>query len=275
VAVALAVAALGACTAGGTATGTASDGKTMPVGGSTAPPLPPGKYQTLPQPCSAVSLDALRKLVPGAKDYAGTEALTYDTDRRVGCGWQGTTADGATRSLSVDFERVVSYDPGVSDEVQAESEFDQRAAAASIPPPVSGTPTATATTPAATTPTPTSTGTAGAAGTAAGTTPTGNASGPPAAGGSGAMGADTSAGDPALAPRRLTGIGNEAFVNDVLKTPATGPRRVVTLVFRTANVVVSVTYSGAEPRGAQPAPSADLQKGAEQVATQLEHKVER
>jgi hypothetical protein len=39
--------------------------------------------------------------------------------------------------------------------------------------------------------------------------------------------------------------------------------------------VVSVTYSAVEPAGAQTPTSADLQNGAQQVATQLEHRVKR
>lgn len=285
----LAVAALGGCTAGGTGGSTASDAKSAAAGGSAAPTAPPGKYQTLPQPCTALDLDLLRKLVPGAEDYAGAESLTYDTDRRVGCSWHGTTDQRVGSSLSIDIERVMSYDPAISDEAQAELDFDQRATAASISlvpvtatstpttpsTPNSGTPSAGATGSAAppagagtATPPGAPVGTSGGSGT--GTGAGGGTGGASAGGGSNAT--DT---DPSLAPRLLTGVGDRAFIDDALKTPAAGPRRTVTVVFRTANVVASVTYTVSEPRGAQPAQSADMQKSAKQAAQQLEHRVER
>ncbi|MFG1808641.1 hypothetical protein [Streptomyces sp. NPDC049040] len=243
--VALAVGALGACTGGG-ADGSANDGKSAQLPGSeTVSPAPPGKYKTLPQPCAAVDLDTLKALVPGAVDYAGTEAVTYDTDRLVGCGWQAKTPDGSSRSLRIDMERVVSYDPAVSDEVEAKSDFDDQAVAASIPPlPLPGT------SPTTTPPTSPTTGTGGT---------------PPA-------GPEDGSAD--LSPRRLTNVGNAAFINDVASTPKGSHRRDVTLVFRTANVVVRVRYAQSSPTDATPPQSADLQGGAEKVADQLEHKVE-
>lgn len=240
-AAALAVAALGACSASGSAAGSASDGKSVPIGGSssTVSPAPPGKYQTLPAPCTAVDPEVLKRLVPAAGDFAGVESLTYDTDRRVGCSWTGRTAAGTSDTLSIDMERVVSYDPAVSAEVQAALDFEQQAATAAIP--------QATTTPGTTTP-PTSTATGG-------------------------TGADGSS--PDLAPRRLTDVGNTAFINDVPKGHPTASHRVVTVVFRTANVLVTVTYTqSSAPGGVQPQ-SADLQKAAQQVADELERKVER
>jgi hypothetical protein len=258
--------ALSACTAVGNGSGTASDAKSVAAGDSTPSPLPPGKYQTLPQPCAAVDLDELKHLVPGAKDYAGAESLTYDTNRRVGCAWRSAAENGGSHSLNIDLERVVSYDPGVSDEVQAEQDFEQRAQAASISlTPLSGSPADGVT--------PTGTGTDAAGGKGAdaskGTTGTDGSTDTTGTGSGG------SANGPDLAPRRLTDIGNVAFINDVLKTPASGPRRTVTVVFRTANVVVSVTYAASEPAGATAPKSLDLQKDAQQVAGQLEHKIEK
>jgi hypothetical protein len=287
-AVALAIGTLGACSAHGSGTASAQDGKRVPAGGSTVSPQPPGKYQTLPQPCAAVDQDSLQQLVPGAADYAGTEALTYDTDRRVGCSWRGRASDGTTRSLSVDLVRVVSYDPRVSDEVQAEMDFDQQATAAQIPLSPTDTPSDQAGAGA---------GTAGAGGSAAGGGTTkgtsaggspgsgsaggqaggdsagggssgGSASGSPGGGGS----TDAANGSPDLAPRALTDVGNGAFLNDVAKGRS---RRDVTVVFRTANVLVTVVYSETVPKGAPQPQSADLQQGAQDVATQLEHKVGR
>ncbi|WUH91614.1 hypothetical protein OG900_16865 [Streptomyces sp. NBC_00433] len=241
----LAVGALGvlsACTGGG-AGGAANDSKSvqLPYGG-TVSPAPPGKYKTLPQPCAAVDLDTLKALVPGALDYSGRESLTYDTDRRVGCGWQASTPDGRSRALTIDLERVVSYDPAVSDEVEARTDFDDMAMAASIPPAPGTTPT-TPTTP---------------------TTDPGSTS-PAGSGGS----------SPDLSPRRLADVGNAAYINDKPSTSKGLARRDVTLVFCTANVVVSIRYAQSSPADVLPPQSLDLQRGAEKVAGQLEKKVER
>lgn len=92
---------------------------------------PPGKYRVLPEPCGAVSASTLKSLVPDASDYAGEAELTYDTDRRVGCGWTGKTDEG-NRYLHVDFLRVVSYDTAVSDETQATTDYDEKMTAAGI-----------------------------------------------------------------------------------------------------------------------------------------------
>ncbi|WP_333769125.1 hypothetical protein [Streptomyces sp. IBSBF 2435] len=248
-ALAVAVGALGACTGGGT-DNASSDSKSARLNAGTVSPAPPGKYRTLPQPCIAVDLDTLKALVPGGLDYSGTESLTYDTDRRVGCSWRATTPDGSSRSLAIDLERVVSYDPAVSDEVEAKSDFDDQAATASIPPlPLPGSTTTTSP------PTTQTSGTTGTSGTGAPTGPAGNS-------------AD-------LAPRRLTDVGNAAFINDVPATKKGGvARRDVTLVFRTANVVVNIRYTQSSPADAAPPQSADLQGGAQKVAEQLERRVE-
>jgi hypothetical protein len=263
---ALALLSLGACTAGGSHAGPAADNKSVSVDGVTSSPLPPGKYRTLPQPCVSVDLSTLKKLVPDATDYEGTESLTYDTDRRVGCSWKAAGSDGTSRKLSVDVERVVSYDPGISDEVQAQFDFDQKSAAAAIP----GRPAGTATTTPPQTPSGTPTGNGTATGTAA-----------PTGGSTTGTGSDANGNAADYAPRQLSDVGDAAFINDVLTPPAhpatsaTGPRRDVTLVFRTANVVVSITYAQSAPRGGNDPQSADLQKGAQQVADQLERKIER
>jgi hypothetical protein len=231
--VALAVATLAACTGGGSGSDAAEDSKAAALAGNpSVSPAPPGKYQTLPQPCGTVGLGTLKKLVPGLEDYAGTESLTYDTDRRVGCGWTSRASDGTGTSLRVDLERVVSYDPQVSDEVQATTEFEKEQSEASIP---------------------------------ASPSHTGPATTEPAGG---------SPGDSAdVAPRQLTNVGNTAFINDQVHTVPVGHRRDVSLVFRTANVLVSVSYSQSSgPHDPSPS-SVDLQEGAQQVAGQLEKKV--
>lgn len=263
--VALAVATLGACTGSGSSSGTVSQDNSAALGGTTVSPAPPGKYKTLPQPCGTVDLDSLKQMVPGAASYNGKESLTYDTDRRVGCSWRGRTSDGTTRALTVDLERVVSYDPAISDEVQAESDFDQQATTASITmSPASGTPTTAP-------PSPSGPGTDSVTDTSSGT-PTGTPGAGTSPGATTGSGADGSSQD--LAPRPLTDLGNTAFLNDVLKHPASGPRRDVTVVFRTANVLVSIVYTETVPRGAEPPQSFVLQKAAQDVASQLEHGVE-
>jgi hypothetical protein len=269
-ALAVAVGALGtlaACTGGGSGD-SGNDAKSSQGDGVTLSPAPPGKYKTLPQPCIAVDLDTLKALVPGAADYAGTEALTYDTDRRVGCTWQAKGTDGSTRKLTIDMERVVSYDPQVSDEVEAGVNYDNAAAAASIPPlPLPGsTPTTTAPPGQDAPGSADSAGTSGASGATAGGTAT------PTSGDAGDDG--KSGGTTDLAPRRLTDVGNAAFIYDTLSNGKGKPRCDVTLVFRTANVVVTVHYDQASPSATVQPDRADLQEDTEKVARQLEHKVE-
>ncbi|WP_328467740.1 hypothetical protein [Streptomyces sp. NBC_00448] len=283
---AVAVATLGACTSSGSSDGADGDGKTGPVTGGSVSSAPPGKYRTLPQPCTSVDTDSLKKLVPGLQDYSGAESLTYDTDRLVGCSWKVKAADGTSRLLSLSLVRVVSYDPSVSDEAQASSDFDKRAQAASIPStPPGGSPSTTSpTTPTTSSSTGTansgSNGSAGTSGSSATSGAGGNSSsgsGAPSSTGSSddAIGAnDANTGSPDLAPRLLSGVGNAAFINDVAKKPGKGASRTVTLVFRTANVLATVTYTQSSPTDAQPPKSADLQKGAEKVASDLQHKVE-
>jgi hypothetical protein len=256
--VAVALATLGACSTGGTSADSTTDQKAAQLAGggstSTVSPAPPGKYQTLPSPCTAVGVDLLKQLVPAVPNVAGSEALTYDTSRRVGCSWRGTTAAGTSDTLRIDLERVVSYDPAVSDEEQAEQNFVQKAADASIPPLPTSTGTPTTTPPS-------------------GGTGSGTGGGSSAGAGNGDGGGSSADGSPDLLPRHLTDVGNAAFINDVLKPHSQPPRRDVTLVFRTANVLVTVTYAQSSPRGGTPPASADLQKGAQQVADQIERKV--
>jgi hypothetical protein len=272
------LAALTACSGTGSSDGRNTDGAAAPSDGAVVSPAPPGKYRTLPQPCTAVDLDSLHKLVPGAKDYSGTEALTYDTDRLVGCTWKGATSDGTSRTLTLNLTRVVSYDPSISDELQAQNDFDRRASAASIPStPPSGSATTTTPSTPSTTPPATASGTDPTA-TSAGTHDAGNPAGTPSGTTTGTSGTnnanspDSAAAD--LAPRRLADVGNAAFINDVAKSPKSGPTRTVTVVFRAANVLATITYTQSAPRGAASPSSADLQKDAEKVAVELQHKVE-
>ncbi|WP_049572286.1 hypothetical protein [Streptomyces sp. SBT349] len=113
--------------------GGGDDPSADPPGGG-ASSAQPGRYSGLPEPCGAVSGETLRELLPGGDDetYAGEPMVTYDTGRRVGCGWH-TAAETGTHELSVDLQRVISYDPGVSDDDQAELDFEERAADAGVP----------------------------------------------------------------------------------------------------------------------------------------------
>ncbi|UNS98297.1 hypothetical protein MMF93_18935 [Streptomyces tubbatahanensis] len=145
---ALALVLAGALTAC-TGSSDSEDGNDGKPGGSSASPsaAEPGKYSTLPEPCDAVGTGTLRDLLPGAAaaeedgtaapspsadPYEGEPSATYDTDRRVGCGWKNATTL-STRHLNIDFERVVSYDPSVSDDEQAAQLYVKKARKAHIP----------------------------------------------------------------------------------------------------------------------------------------------
>lgn len=126
------------CSAGDEGDASATDSK---PGTLTASAAPPGKYRTLPEACRSIPLATLKDLLPGAaqlaeaqqeKVFEGTPTETFDTDRRVGCGWKSDGAD-ASRSIVVDFERVVSYDPSVSDDDRAREVYAKKEAAAHLP----------------------------------------------------------------------------------------------------------------------------------------------
>lgn len=135
---ALLVALLAGCTADSGTEGSAIDSK---AGKSTSSVAQPGKYRTLREPCGSVPGSTLKDLLPGAaelpeeqrqKIFRGTSAVTYDTDRRVGCSWKADSPD-ASHHLSVDFERVVSYDGAVSDDDRAQEVFATKQDAANLP----------------------------------------------------------------------------------------------------------------------------------------------
>jgi hypothetical protein len=138
---ALLAALLAGCTGGSGSKGTAADPKPGDISVNT-PAAQPGKYRTLPEACAAVSHDSLDSLLPGIREitdqdrrdtaYEGQATLTYDTDRRVGCGWKVESTD-ATDHLSVDFERVVSYDNAVSDDSRAQDIYATEETAADLP----------------------------------------------------------------------------------------------------------------------------------------------
>ncbi|MEU7137216.1 hypothetical protein [Streptomyces sp. NPDC046261] len=237
--------------------------------GSSAPAGQPGKYHSLPEPCGYVSPGTLRRMLPGAGDgdeeeakrlLRGQAAITYDTDRRVGCRWKLETPNG-TRHLSVDFERVVSYQPGVSDEDRAQQLYERQATAARIP---SAAPSSPSAKPSAAA----SPGSPGASARPDGPAPQlGEESAAPSAASSPPASPSS---DPRLAPRVLDDLGDVAFVNDKLATTGTGVHRDVTVVFRSSNVLVTIAYDQWTTDKRQVPSSQDLQGKAHGLARELD-----
>ncbi|WP_371654055.1 MULTISPECIES: DUF3558 domain-containing protein [unclassified Streptomyces] len=285
--VALLVALVAGCSSGSGTDGTATDSK---AGVPKAAAAPPGRYRTLPEPCRAVNKGVLKDMLPGAaelpddqkaKAYAGAAELTYDTDRRVGCRWKDEAPDGARR-LFVDFERVVSYDPAVSDDDRAKAVYGKKESAAKLPAPKDGgkdTPRGTPRTGGSGKP-----GTTGAvpsakpsgkpspglraqsrAASSAAPTPTTATPSPPVSSGPPATTPD------GLRPRILTGLGDAAYLDDALTASGSAAqRRTVTVVFRTSNVIVTVEYTEqpSSPNAAAP-DSQELQEKTQALAAKL------
>ncbi|MEU7038197.1 DUF3558 domain-containing protein [Streptomyces sp. NPDC046237] len=273
-AAALVLGLTGCSSGGGSGTG-AVDSKAGPA----APAAPPGRYRTLFEPCGAVPQNTLRDLLPGAAQlpeeeriavYRGAAAVTYDTDRRVGCSWKADTPDAMHR-LRLDIERVVSYDPAVSDDDRAQEVFSRKQLAADLPqpPPPPQSP-------------PSPSGSAGSAGSTAG-----NAGGSPSATASGSAlpGNDPATQPPAqtptgaaatgLEPRVLQGLGQVAFLDDALSAGgANGRHRTVSVVFRTSNVVVTVEYVEQTTGSAEAPDSRELQEKALNLARLLAERLE-
>ncbi|SCK55752.1 hypothetical protein H181DRAFT_05160 [Streptomyces sp. WMMB 714] len=307
--VALAVMLSGGLTA---CTGSPEDegGEDTKAGSSGAPDssAPPGRYRTLPEPCGAVDLSTLKKLLPDAEGapqgsstpgkgtasgdeespYEGQPIATYDTDRRAGCRWKSTNSL-ATRNLTVDFERVVSYDPAVSDDEQAQLLYDERAGQAEIPtesePPAdeeggeggdpadeggksgSGGSGEDGGSEAA------DSGTDGKGGGEGGGDPGGEGEKSDSGGGSDASeepgGEPSPSSDADLSPRTLDDIGDNAYIDDQLDTGDSGVHRDITLVFRSANVIATVTYDQWLTDKRRTPDSAELQEKARSVAEEL------
>ncbi|WP_433451781.1 DUF3558 domain-containing protein [Streptomyces sp. CA-142005] len=227
----------------------------------------PGKYRTLPEPCGAVGHDSLDSLLPGIKQiadptqrdkaYQGQAALTYDTERKVGCHWKVESAD-ATDRLSVDFERVVSYDNTVSDDDQAKTLFEGKESAADLPAPSGSSPAS-----GATAPTPTSSPSSSGS-------PSSPATGDASPSGSPSGSSSGSAADD-LQPRVLSDLGDEAYIDDQLgSSGSTAEQRTVTVVFRTSNVVVTIVYEE-QPTAVGTVPdSKEMQDRARNLASQLD-----
>ncbi|MEV0211306.1 DUF3558 domain-containing protein [Streptomyces sp. NPDC050788] len=260
---ALLVALLAGCT-GGSGDGGSTDDSNPGDAGTASAAAQPGKYRTLPEPCSAVSHDTLDAMLPGIKQitdeeqrdkaYQGEATLTYDTDRKVGCRWK-VQSTAATDHLLVDFERVVSYDNSVSDDTQAQELFAQKETAADLPEP-----------------TPSDSGTPGDATTSAdpgsddGADPSTSASSSPSSSAS----SSPSVPPADLQPRVLSGLGDEAFLDDALSgSSSTAQQRTVTVAFRTSNVMVTIQYEE-QPASVGVVPdSKEMQDRARKLAAQL------
>jgi hypothetical protein len=240
---------------------TSSDNSNRDSTGTATVAAQPGRYRTLPEACGAVGQSTLDTLLPGIrqiadpdqrdKAYQGEAALTYDTDRKVGCHWKADSTD-ATDHLSVDFERVVSYDNSVSDDDQAHQLFASKETAADLPEPSAST---SATQSASPTPSPSS------------SSPSPSSSSDSAS----ASASAPASGGADLQPRALTGLGDEAFLDDQLSgSGSTGQQRTVTVVFRTSNVLVTIEYAE-QPAALGTTPdSKEMQDRARNLAARLD-----
>lgn len=284
--VALLVVLVAGCSSGSGTDGATTDSK---AGVPKAAAAPPGRYRTLPEPCRAVNKGVLKDMLPGAaelpddqkaKAYAGAAELTYDTDRRVGCRWKDEAPDAVHR-LYVDFERVVSYDPAVSDDDRAKAVYGKKESAAKLPtaPKDGGKDT------------PRPGGSKAGAGKSA--PPSGSPNGTPSGKPSAGLHAQNQAASPAspttppasppassgppattpdgLKPRILTGLGDAAYLDDALTASGSAAqRRTVTVVFRTSNVIVTVEYTEQPGSPGATAPdSQELQEKTQALAAKL------
>ncbi|WP_327340619.1 DUF3558 domain-containing protein [Streptomyces sp. NBC_01324] len=278
------IAALAVGCSSGTGTGdSATDSKPGAVASSTAPP---GKYRTLPEACRSVSPATLKDLLPGPaelpeaqqeKVFDGSPAVTYDTDRRVGCRWKAEAPDGA-RSLFVDFERVVSYDPSVSDDDRAREVYAKKESAADLPSALPGSSTDSGTPDASDSPSATASGKPGKDGGKNGGKAAGKSSDPDTGGKTGSDTGDTAdTGDSGdgdatenLQPRVLDSLGDSAFLDDLLtRAGSTAQHRTVSVVFRTSNVIVTIQYTAQPALSTEIPDSKELQEKAQALGRKL------
>ncbi|WP_257232054.1 DUF3558 domain-containing protein [Streptomyces sp. Rer75] len=299
----LAAAGLSGCTGSDSKPG-ADDSSSDDSG--TAVSAEPGRYDTLPEACGAVSPKTLRRLLPGGtaddKAYDGQATVTYDIDRRDGCRWKVATPSG-TRYLTLDFERVVSYDPSVSDDDRALELYEKKAVAADIPDaPPSSSPGASSEdededqpggddASASSSPGSDASGSSGSsapsessgqgsaspessesgAGSEKGNTGGNGGTGTPSAGddeGTASDG-DTPENPDATAPRRLDDLADDAFLNDQLITKDSGIHRDITVVFRSSNVIATIEYDEWSTNKTDIPESEELQENAEDLAQEL------
>ncbi|MFC8131085.1 DUF3558 domain-containing protein [Streptomyces sp. NPDC057302] len=275
---ALLAALLAGCTGGGALGGEPDDSKPGDTGGTTAA-AEPGKYRTLTEPCGQVDRGTLDSMLPGIKEmpdeeqqekaYEGAPTVTFDTDRRVGCRWKVESSD-ATHHLLVDFERIVSYDGGVSDDTRATEVYSSKVQKADLPEP-SGTPTA-------------GEGEGDGEDEGTGGEPSDDSSTDADKSGKGdgkGDGDNSGSGDSGdspqeavtplgLEPRILDDLGDEAFLDDALTTSGSATRhRTVTVVFRTSNVIVTVEYDEQPGRRTDIPDSKEMQDKAQELAGKL------
>ncbi|MGQ4719330.1 DUF3558 domain-containing protein [Streptomyces anulatus] len=280
--VALLAALVVGCSAGSDSNANGADSK---AGSPTVTPAPPGKYETLPAPCRAVPRGMLKDLLPGAaqlpgdqqeKVFRGSASVTYDTDRKVGCSWKSDAPD-ATRSLSIDFERVVSYDPAVSDDDRADTVYAKKEKAAGLSSSATPGPDAEK-----------NTGTPGeeekgkgkgadaekpedpAGDATASADPSSSSSPSGGAGGEGGAGGSEAGPEDTLPSRVLDNLGDAAFLHDLpTRAGSTAQHRTVSVVFRTSNVVVTVRYAEQPALVTQVPDSKELQEKAQALARKL------
>ncbi|MFF1345512.1 DUF3558 domain-containing protein [Streptomyces sp. NPDC058322] len=285
------------CSADSGTDGSAADSK---PGEETVAAAAPGKYRTLPEPCRTVETSTLKDLLPGAaelteeqqqKVYEGTASVTYDTDRRVGCSWKSEDPS-SSHTLFIDFERVVSYDPAVSDDDRAREVYTKKETAAGLSSP-SATPDAAK---SAENTVDKEKGAEKGAGKDAGkkqtsaasddaSDPTSHAlSGPTPEDDSTDAATDPSTGgentddgtgtpDESLQPRVLDDLGDSAFLDDLLtRAGSTAQHRTVKVVFRTSNVIVTVEYADQPTVSTVVPDSKELQEKAQALARKLVEK---
>lgn len=256
---ALLVTLVAGCTSGTGGDGSDIDAK---AGVPTTTTAPPGKYRTLREPCGSVDRATLRDLLPGVaqlpeeqreKVYEGTAAVTYDTDRRVGCAWAADSPD-ASHNLAIDVERVVSYDPAVSDADKAQEVYAKKEDGAALPPPAAN------------------------ADASAGddtdadddTDDAGEETTSPSGSPSPGKTPNAATTPPGLQPRLLDDLGDAAFVDDIFAASGSAAkRRTVSVVFRTSNVVVTVRYAEQPAHSATVPDSKELQEKARGLARKL------
>ncbi|MFE7109112.1 DUF3558 domain-containing protein [Streptomyces sp. NPDC057575] len=264
--------------------GSAADSKS---GTETVAAAAPGKYRTLPEPCRAVESSTLKDLLPGAaelaedqqrKVYEGTAAVTYDTERRVGCRWK-SEGSSSSHSLFIDFERVVSYDPAVSDDDRAREVYTKKETAAGLSSP-SATPDATESAESGegkgekkqTPPADSDEASGDTSGDASESTSHALTGPTPEGKSTDDENTDDGAGTPdeSLQPRILDDLGDSAFLDDLLtRAGSTAQHRTVKVVFRTSNVIVTVEYTEQPAVSTAVPDSKELQEKAQALARKL------
>ncbi|MFI5526397.1 hypothetical protein [Streptomyces platensis] len=280
-------AGLTACTGGSGSDGEEGDAKSGGTSTSSQA-AEPGRYQTLPEACGLPARSSLHGMLPGdgqrlsrdeaKKIYDGQPDITYDTDRRVGCHWTRETTAG-TRHLSLDIQRVVSYNAAVSDDDKAQGIYDSKALDAKIPSGGNGSPSPVDPSPSATKDKSKDEDEGKGKGAGTGTTTNSSTEKKATAPSGSPSGASTPATDPSVdpsadlsdstAPRVLDDLGDAAFLNDKLVTADSGVHRDVTVVFRTSNVIVTLTYDQWSTDKTMLPESQELQDKARSLAGEL------